>query len=370
MLTALGWTVCPSSISSCGIDLSWTHKYPMDQSTTIAWYKRYATVAYDRRNMSILTIENLSAPHATSIPADKIRLYFDIVMKDPPHPMNLTSKNAAPVCTSYTVQYGLGWLLRMYQDDFRDYEDGALRIIRGFLAIPLQFSTEIWQQASLSTLPQDLKVTAQLSRVSYRAIIQPWTVYAFAGMVAVVMVWGGGCLVWCMRGPWVPNSSYFPEVDITSKGTSPTAGIGGSEVASLTSGEEKSGGYVMARPAGDLVTGRDLRGGFDPLQPLSQRQQHQCRQKYEGQLPGSTLNTELEERGGEPEAEETFADLEYLTRKNGMSYRALMGVRKKKIYCGAYTGGDAGADGGEVNHIVIVTERGRVRALGGEERYC
>ncbi|KFY56117.1 hypothetical protein V497_06501 [Pseudogymnoascus sp. VKM F-4516 (FW-969)] len=335
-----GWTVCPKDVGvgDCGKNTTWTEKYPMDQSTTTSMYQRYATVAYDAKNMSILSIERLSSPKVTPVDAEIIRTYFDIVMKDQPafanssapaFSINNSSKpvfednsEAADSCTSYMVQYGIFWILSLYKSDFTSYADGGLAILRGFLSIPLQFSTEIWQQAAMDTLPPDLRVSAQLSRVSYRALIQAWTVYIFAGSAFIVLGWGIGCLWWCYHGPYTPNSSYFPEIDITSKGTSPAAAV-----------RTSSGSYAPSMRSG-RVSSRTLH--YPQFGPF--------------------------EKG--VEQEEELEDLEYLMRKlglgNGMSRAVVKGINGKRIYCGAYLG-----EMGEADHIVIVTEKDRALPASG-----
>lgn len=315
----------------------------MDQATTTSMYKRYATVAYDAKNLSILSIERLSQPQATAIDADIIRTYFGIVMEDQPAFANSTApafasdnsttpvfkgnSEAANACTSYTVQYGIFWILSLYREDFSSYADGGLAILRGFLSIPLQFSTEIWQQAAMDTLPPDLRVDAQLSRVSYRALIQAWTVYIFGGSAFLVLGWGIGCLWWCYLGPYTPNASYFPEIDITSKGTSPAAAV-----------RTSNGSYAPSMRSG-RVSSRTLH--YPQFGPF--------------------------EKG--VEQEEELEDLEYLMRKlglgNGMSRAVVKGIKGKRIYCGAYIG-----EMGEADHIVIVTEKDRVRPLVKNKLYC
>ncbi|KFY76286.1 hypothetical protein V499_04012 [Pseudogymnoascus sp. VKM F-103] len=340
-----GWTVCPTDagVGNCGQNTTWTEKYPMDQATTTSMYKRYATVAYDAKNMSILSIERLTSPQATAIDADIIRTYFGIVMKDQPAFANSTApvfssansttpifksnSEASNACTSYTVQYGIFWILSLYRSDFNSYADGGLAVLRGFLSIPLQFSTEIWQQAAMDTLPDDLRVDAQLSRVSYRALIQAWTVYIFGGSAFLVLAWCIGCLWWCYLGPHTPNSSYFPEIDITSKGTSPAAAV-----------RRPDGNYASSMRSGRASSRTLHYPQFGPF-----------------------------EKG--VEQEEELEDLEYLMRKlglgNGMSRAVVKGVKGKRIYCGAYIG-----EMGEADHIVIVTEKDRVRPLVKNKLYC
>ncbi|KFY92697.1 hypothetical protein V498_04812 [Pseudogymnoascus sp. VKM F-4517 (FW-2822)] len=340
-----GWTVCPQyvGVGNCAQNTTWTEKYPMDQATTTSMYKRYATVAYDARNLSILSIERLTSPQETAIDAEIIRTYFGIVMKDQPAfanstapafaednsttPVFKTNFEAANACTSYTVQYGIFWILSLYREDFGSYADGGLAILRGFLSIPLQFSTEIWQQAAMDTLPEDLRVNAQLSRASYRALIQAWTVYIFGGSAFLVLGWGIGCLWWCYLGPYTPNASYFPEIDITSKGTSPAASVRGPD-----------GTYAPSMRSG-RVSSRTLH--YPQFGPF--------------------------EKG--VEQEEELEDLEYLMRKlglgNGTSRVLVKGIKGKRIYCGAYIG-----EMGEADHIVIVTEKDRVRPLVRGKMYC
>ncbi|OBT90299.1 hypothetical protein VE02_03354 [Pseudogymnoascus sp. 03VT05] len=309
------WIVCPTDagVGNCGQNTTWTQKYPMDQATTTSMYKRYATVAYDAKNISILSIERLTSPKATAIDADIIR--------------PTSASEAANACTSYTVQYGIFWILSLYRSDFRSYADGGLAVLRGFLSIPLQFSTEIWQQAAMDTLPDDLRVDAQLSRVSYRALIQAWTVYIFGGSAFIALAWCIGCLWWCYLRPYTPNSSYFPEIDIASKGTCPAAAVRCSD-----------GNYAPSMRSG-RVSSRTLH--YPQFGPF--------------------------EKG--VEQEEELEDLEYLMRKlglgNGMSRAVVKGVKGKRIYCGAYLG-----EMGEADHIVIVTEKDRVRPLVKNKLYC
>ncbi|KFY15941.1 hypothetical protein V492_01667 [Pseudogymnoascus sp. VKM F-4246] len=339
-----GWTVCPTDegVGNCGQNTTWTQKYPMDQATTTSMYKRYASVAYDAKNMSILSIERLSDPEVTAIDAEIIRTYFGIVMEDQPAFANstapaFTANNQKPVfknnnaaanaCTSYTVQYGIYWILSLYKADFSSYADGGLAILRGFLAIPLQFSTEIWQQAAMETLPEDLRVDAQLSRVNYRALIQAWTVYIFGASAFLVLAWGIGCLWWCYLGPYTPNASFFPEIDITSKGTGPVATV-----------RSSARSYATSMRSG-RVSSRTLH--YPQFGPF--------------------------EKG--VEQEEELEDLEYLMRKlglgNGHSRAVVKGIKGKRIYCGAYVG-----EVGEADHIVIVTEKDRVRPLIEGKLYC
>jgi hypothetical protein len=132
--------------------------------------------------------------------------------------MNTSDPKYPAAANSYTAQFGLTWLLRVYQEEFETYENGGLELLKGFLAVSFQFNTQMWANLNFEGIPDNMKTTATLQKVSYRAMIRPWTVWAFGGLSLLILSWGIGCLVWvCIYGPYSPNTSMFPEIDITSK---------------------------------------------------------------------------------------------------------------------------------------------------------
>jgi hypothetical protein len=96
-------------------------------------------------------------------------------------------------------------------------------LLRSYIALLLQFSTQVNQRSGSPEITDDMRVLATLAVMSYRARAQPWTVWVFAALGSVLILWGVGCLfliyVW---GPNTPNTSFFPEMDIASKSTFPT----------------------------------------------------------------------------------------------------------------------------------------------------
>jgi hypothetical protein len=177
-------------------------------------FKRYATIAYDSNNFSIISIESISAP--VSIPVNKsdYETFFSIVLAPIPQQLNSSDPTFQDSVTSYTEQFGLGWILRTYHDELPALRN-QINLLRGFLAIPIQFSTGAWHLISSETLPLDLKTTASQSRVAYRAMIQAWTVIIFGVMSFFLILWSTACLIWIhFRGPDTPDASFFPEMDI------------------------------------------------------------------------------------------------------------------------------------------------------------
>jgi hypothetical protein len=134
----------------------------------------------------------------------------------------------------------------------------------------------------INTFPKENHVTASLSKNSYRAIVEPWTVWVFGALAALVTSWGVGCLVWLtIYAPHSPNTSFFPEMDITSK----------------------SGVHTVRRALGD------------------------GERKFEV-------------------ADETLEDLGKLTRMhglgNGMSVGVVQAIRGKRVFCGSVPGSQSG----------------------------
>jgi hypothetical protein len=206
---------------------------PLTHNLSLSAYKRYSTVAYDHSNFSILSLESLSPPVVTPLYASDYRGFFDRVLgQKPPLNFNMSGRGFEDAASSVSVQFALGWSLRLYQDIMPTYENGPIHLFRGLLAVPIQFYMAIWEVVDIASIPDDLKTTASLSRVSYRATVQPWTVHLFTIFICILFAWSVGVMLWVyFCGPQSPNTSLFPEVDITSKSGQPSthkssAGVG------------------------------------------------------------------------------------------------------------------------------------------------
>lgn len=241
------------------------------------------------------------------------RQYHNIVLGSiPKTPLNSTSTDFSGVAVSYTAQYGLGWLLRLYKDRYEEYQNGGLDLLKGFLGVSFQFSTMMWSQWGFQSLPQNMHTTASLQKVSYRALIEAWTLLAFGGIAALVIVGSGACLAWVhFYGPHSPNASCFPEIDIVSKSSHPDG--------------------LSAKP-------------------------------WEMEVRKQGAGRYYVERG-------EVDDLGRLTRMkglgNGMSWAVVDRLRGRRIYCGEGERSEGG-----VKTVVIVTERDKVAPLMEREKYA
>jgi hypothetical protein len=230
-----GWSVCPSSLyntGSCNNSTNWTT--PLQQTTSLDILKRYATVAYDRQNSSILTIETISDPETAIIDPSEFR---SIVTKALSQDLNGTNDDIA---MSEAVAYQLGFVLRINQDNYPDDNHTVLNLLRGVLTVPIQWSFEALIDLNISAtesdpnstryaMPDDVKVRAFSASSTYRAMAKyPPTVYSFIGVVGLLLLCGNA-LFWYLYLPAtvVPNTSFFPEIDIVSKSALPKSVEGG-----------------------------------------------------------------------------------------------------------------------------------------------
>jgi hypothetical protein len=313
-------------------------------NTTVSLYNRTATVAYDSTNISILSVESLSEPQAVLADASLFRAYCALLMIDFSSTLNFTAdpETFAISATSFNFMFGIDFLcvsasptdlpvymysaskpkkgkqdggdltdhahrLRLYTSDYATYTDGGNYLLRSFVAVPYQFATASLEDGNLTQLPDTMKATSSPARSAYRAIIDPWTVYVFAFLAFPLILYCAVCLAWmAVWGPYSPNISAFPEIDITSKSS--------------------------AGPGHDAGLGHDL----DPHLEM---------------------------------ADQTLEDLGRLTRSygmgNGRSLSIVEAIRGRRVYCGSLQG-----KGGEEIIVLLTEEAGRLKVLTKDRKYA
>ena len=100
-------------------------------------------------------------------------------------------------------------------------------LLRGFLTVPIQFSTLVWIYVNATApqsaegpyaLPHDFETTASAAQITYRALVKPAYVYAFISVSAFLLLWSVSVFAYMFSQETVaPNTSSFPEVDMSSK---------------------------------------------------------------------------------------------------------------------------------------------------------
>lgn len=184
-------------------------------------FKRTATVAYDGGNFSILSVESISSATPEEILADDFRSAYATVLGSSG---SNSTRDAEP---TDVLLYDFEWALLLFQGDFPTDKQSPETILQGFLVVPIQFSTTLWQYVNYTinpefpeefALPYDLETTASGAQSTYRALAAPWTVFLFMSITGVSVFWATLLVLYSvLANSVVPNTSSFAEIDSSSK---------------------------------------------------------------------------------------------------------------------------------------------------------
>ena len=159
----LGWSICPSILreaKSCFSNTTWT--YPTQQNTSMLSFKRFATTAYDRRNLSIIDIENITPPTDANVtrynPQDFHYIFHTLLAANNiANTTANTTTNTPPsddLTMVFATLYEIGWALRLYAEVFTNDRASPQDLLRNMLIIPIHYSVAAWELAN-STMEKD-----------------------------------------------------------------------------------------------------------------------------------------------------------------------------------------------------------------------
>jgi hypothetical protein len=179
----------------------------------------HADIAYDLNNFTILSVQSITEPEPIdpifiSQTVGNLSYLFSFAFTTLPDTFKTSDPGFENYTSSWCVAYDIGWALRLYQDDYRNYPGGPLDVLKGFLTVPIQFSTTAWQWASFDTLPQDLLTTASFSTSSQRALGKLWVLVVFTAGAGSLILLSVLALLWVVIwGPRSPDSPRWSELD-------------------------------------------------------------------------------------------------------------------------------------------------------------
>jgi len=195
--------------ASCESDTSWTNSF--DATVSLAIYQRTATVVYDRSNSSILSVSSLTDPIDVSNEdllndfqamfevmypkIDDITQVLEGFLTDIQTVLNDLSYWASVYC----VQSELSSAQLFLKNGFPTWITHEQDLLEGFIMVPVQFATLLWQWVEISNLqalPASLHTTASSASVSQRARSEPWTVITFAVLTLSLVLWAAVCLLY------------------------------------------------------------------------------------------------------------------------------------------------------------------------------
>ena len=124
-----------------------------------------------------------------------------------------------------SLLFQLCWILRYYQEFEPTNTASPLELLINMILIPVQFTTAAWLKINDYTLgqyplPNDLSTTVSIVSRKQRAMVEPWTVYSFFGIVSFLLMYELGILLWALMvtpNDRMPVISDFPEIDIADK---------------------------------------------------------------------------------------------------------------------------------------------------------
>jgi len=180
-------------------------------------YQRTSTVAYDRNNFSILSVESLGPPQAAideDSVADLQKLFAimypqlttileDVVGAVADFNTGEAWADLAYLASVYCLQAEITAAELFLKGDYPNWVTGQTDVLEGFLAIPVQFGTLLMHQIDKSALLSSLATTASWAQVSFRVRSETWPVAAFAFVVTCLVIWAAVCLLcahWVAHG--------------------------------------------------------------------------------------------------------------------------------------------------------------------------
>ncbi|KAH8590351.1 hypothetical protein B0O99DRAFT_745271 [Bisporella sp. PMI_857] len=253
-----GWSVCPWDIyygtGSCFSNTSWQDK--IDQTTTLTFRKRHATMAYSGANFSILSMEYLSSPEVTTVlTAKDWKDAMSIILAPISQSVNASNPNWTSTATTSSIHYELGTGLRLYKLLYPGFEAPPLGLLYNFLSIPFQCSTGIYY--ATGDIPASLKTNATVVTPHYRAIAEPWVLTLYGAIAIFLSLWAIAVLfLACILGGEIPSASKFPEVDLISRYPAKT----GKSPKAIVKPDDHDLGHLSQREDNKMGLLRKIRG--------------------------------------------------------------------------------------------------------------
>ncbi|KAH8896346.1 hypothetical protein GQ53DRAFT_838520 [Thozetella sp. PMI_491] len=211
-----GWSVCPWDIYygvGCFNDTSWQDQ--IDQTTTMTIQRRNATVAYSGANFTILSMESVSEPETVAVAAQLGRFAISEILAPIPQSLNVSNANWTNTAMISSIHYEIGMALRLYKLLYPDFQAPPLGFLYNYLSIPFQCSTGIYYVTG--NIPPNLKTSATIVTLVYRAIAAPWVLTVYGAIALFLSLWAMAVLALaCIYGAEIPSATRYAELDIIS----------------------------------------------------------------------------------------------------------------------------------------------------------
>jgi hypothetical protein len=194
--------------SDCFTNTSWTST----QAVNASLWQQYSSIAYSRKDDDILESLPVTADTPAAFDIDGLFQIYNAIyglanLTDSSH----ITTNITATIRYHTVEQATAWLegnvgIGGLGGDVDHYWSSFA--VRSLVIVPLIDFT--------NPKTAEYLTTGSSAKQFYRLLIPKSSAYGFFGIVVVLIVWCGCCLLVCPR-VLAPNCSLFPEIDFGSK---------------------------------------------------------------------------------------------------------------------------------------------------------
>jgi hypothetical protein len=199
--------------SDCFTNTTWTSTQTLNASL----WQQYCSVAYSRKDDDILESLPVTGNTQAAFDIDGLFHLYDAIygLANLTDSSNITT-NVTATIRYHTVEQATAWLMGNVGigglgGDVDHYWSSFA--VRSLVIVPLMDFT--------NPKTAEYLTTGSSAKQFYRLLIPKSSAYGFFGIVVVLLVWCGCCLL-VSPGVLAPNSSLFPEIDFGSKCVSST----------------------------------------------------------------------------------------------------------------------------------------------------
>jgi hypothetical protein len=200
-------------------------------------FNRRATTVYDRNNLSIISVNNITPVTNKSIvrydPAH-FRYIFDKLL-NPVTPLpNMTADQLSQLrdgtAMTDSINFAMTWAMRTDSEVFHNVKSSSIDILRGMFIIPIHFTSAATILLNMSVekyfgpsasgfeLPDSLSSTASGAKIVPRLRGEDWTVWSYIAVSTAMLLYSMILFGLVLLGKdQLLETSAFGDIDLTQR---------------------------------------------------------------------------------------------------------------------------------------------------------
>ena len=125
----------------------------------------------------------MSTPNITLFPAEGVLGILRTLLSPAPGVYNISNSNFTEPTISYSALFTLTWGLRALQATAGNLNVAPLEVLQNLIALIIQMPAQyITEFENITRIPPDMIAQATVTKITYRAIAQRWTMYVFVAI--------------------------------------------------------------------------------------------------------------------------------------------------------------------------------------------